>query len=83
MIGDKLKIRDDVDLKELEKFGFKKKYKNCYEYIRKIEGIPVYRVYTTLRHKYIQIEILEPSKIAGSLQVLLYDLIKANLVVKE
>lgn len=78
-----LRIRDDVDLKELEKFGFKKRYKNCYEYIREIKGITVYRVYTTLNHKYIQIEILQPSKIAGSLQVLLYDLIKADLVVKE
>lgn len=78
-----LKIRDDINLKELEKFGFKKRYKNCYEYIREIEGIPVYRVYTTLRDKYIQVEILKSLKIAGSLQVLLYDLIKADIVVKE
>lgn len=79
----KLMFNPEKDIKELEKYGFKKKYENCYEYIRKIKDIPVYRVYTTLRHKYIQIEILEPSKIAGSLQVLLYDLIKEGLVVKE
>lgn len=78
-----LKIRDDVDLKELEKFGFRKRYKNCYEYIREIQGKTAYRIYTTLNHGYIQIEIFEPLKIAGSLQCLLYDLIKADLVVKE
>lgn len=79
----KLMFNPEKDIKELEKYGFKKKYENCYEYIREIKDIPVYRVYTTLKHKYIQIEILEPSKIAGSLQVLLYDLIKVGLVVKE
>ena len=79
----KLMFNPKKDLKELEKFRFKKKYENCYEYIREIKDIPVYRVYTTLNHKYIQIEILEPSTIAGSLQILLYDLIKADLVVKE
>lgn len=79
----KLMFNPEKDLKELEKYGFKKKYKNCYEYIRKIKDIPVYRVYTTPNHEYIQIEILEPLTIAGSLQCLLYDLIKADLVVKE
>lgn len=77
-----LKIKDNVDLKELEKFGFKRRYRNCYEYLREIHDHMVYRVYTTPNHCYIQIEIFEPMKIAGSLQSLIYDLIKADLVEK-
>ena len=79
----KLKINPEKDLEELEQYGFKRKHRNCYEYIREIHGETVYRVYTTPNHGYIQIEILEPLTIAGSLQCLLYDLIKADLVVKE
>jgi hypothetical protein len=78
-----LKIKDNVDLKELEKFGFKRKNEKCYEYLRILNGETAYRVYTTLNHQYIQIQInLAPMIIASSLQVLLYDLIKANLVEK-
>lgn len=77
-----LKIKDNVDLKELEKFGFKQRYKKCYEYIREIDGITAYRIYTTLNHTYLHIEILRPIKIAKTLQNLLYDLIQANLVEK-
>lgn len=78
-----LKINPKKDINELEKFRFKKRYNDCYEYIREIKGETAYRIYTTLRHKYIQIEIFEPCKIAGSIQDLLYDLIKADMVVKE
>lgn len=78
-----LKINPEKDIKELEKFGFRKKNNGNYEYIREIEDKLVYRVYTTLRHKYIQIEMYETCTIASSLQVLLYDLIKADMVVKE
>ena len=77
-----LKIKDDVDLNELEKFGFKKRYKKCYEYFREIDGHIAYRVYTTLNNAYIQIEIFNPVRIASSLQSLLYDLIQAGLVEK-
>lgn len=80
---EKLKINPEKDLEELEQYGFKIRYGNCYEYIREIHGKTAYRVYITPNHRYIQIEILEPLIIAGSLQCLLYDLIKANLVVKE
>ena len=77
-----LKIKDDVDLKELEKFGFKRRYRNCYEYLREIHEHVAYRVYTTSNHGYIQVEVFEPMKIAGSLQCLIYDLIQAGLVEK-
>jgi len=77
-----LRIKDSVDLEELEKFRFKRRHRNCYEYIREIHGETAYRVYTTPNHSYLQIEILKPIKIAKSLQDLLYSLIKAGLVEK-
>lgn len=77
-----LKIKDDVDLKELEKFGFEYKYGNVYQYLRKIDGRIPYRIYTTKNHKYLQIEIFEPVLIAHRLQDLIYDLIQAGLVEK-
>lgn len=78
-----LKIKDGVDLEELEKFGFKRRYRNCYEYLREMRGRTVYRVYTTPNHSYIQVEVLEPMKIAGTLQTLIYDLIEAGIVEKD
>ena len=75
-------IKDSVDLKELEKFGFQHRYEKCYEYIRELEGKTAYRVYTTKNHQYLQIEIFEPMIIAKTLQDLIYDLIKADLVEK-
>ena len=56
---EKLKINPEKDLEELEQYGFKRRYRNCYEYIREIHGKTVYRVYTTPNHGYIQIEILD------------------------
>ena len=77
-----LKIKDNVDLKELEKFGFTQNSKGNYDYRRFLDGILGYRVYVTKNHHYIQIQIYEVSLIAKSLQELIYDLIKADLVEK-
>lgn len=77
-----LKIKDDVDLKELEKYGFKHRYGRCYEYIRELDGRTAYRIYTTKNHANLQIEVFEQMKIAQKLQDLLYDLIQAGLVEK-
>lgn len=77
-----LKIKDGVDLKELEKFGFKYRYGKCYEYIRELDGRTAYRIYTTKNHANLQIEIFEPMIMAQKVQDLLYDLIKADLVEK-
>ena len=74
-----LKIKDDVDLKELEKFGFKHRYGNCYEYIRELDGRIAYRIYTTKRHVNLQIEVFEPMIMAQKVQDLLYDLIQARI----
>ena len=73
-----LKLKENVDLKELEKFGFVNG-----NYVRKLENKYLYRVFVTRTHRYIQIQVFEPSSIAGSLQTLIYDLTKANIIEKE
>ena len=66
-----LKIKDNVDLKELEKFGFKKD-KNIY-YYKNVFGVIVLRIFDNRK-------ISNPTDDNGN--VLLYDLIKADLVEK-
>lgn len=66
-----LKIKDNVDLKELEKFGFKKD-KNIY-YYKNVFNVIVLRVFDNRK-------ISNPTDDNGN--VLLYDLIKADLVEK-
>lgn len=66
-----LKIRDNVDLKKLEKFGFKKD-KNIY-YYKNVFGVIVLRIFDNRK-------ISNPTDDNGN--VLLYDLIKADLVEK-
>ena len=93
-----LKIRDDVDLKELEKFGFKPKYNEdnwkIYKYVcekeigdqnrRKVTLITVMKdTYYRGQYDYIEYyEVIFEEKCNETVE-LLYDLIKANLVVKE
>ena len=79
-----LKIRDDIDLKELEKFGFRYNgYYDIWEWNRDDEnGVLMYKVYITKRHHNIQIQIGDVGLIAHRLQELLYDLIQAGLVEK-
>ena len=74
-----LKIKDDIQLKELEKFGFENNV-----YTRKFDsedGI-AYQVVITRHHHYLQIRNGHFGNIAGSLQDLFYDLIQAGLVDK-
>lgn len=93
-----LKIRDDVDLKELEKFGFKPKYDEdtgkIYKYVcekeigyqnkRKVTLITVMKdTYQRGQYNYVEYwEVIFEEKCNGSVE-LLYNLIKAGLVVKE
>lgn len=79
---EKLKIKDNVDLKELEKFGFIKNIQGNYIYKRILKNKLFYIVYTTSTNKNIQIEILEPGTISSSLQLLIFNLTKAGLVEK-
>lgn len=66
-----LRIKDNVDLKELEKFGFKKD-KNIY-YYKNVFSVIVLRIFDNRK-------ISTPTDDNGN--VLLYDLIKADLVEK-
>ena len=86
----KLKIKDDVDLKELEKFGFTEVTENmAYHYYRGhkyvinriLNGIEIYEVYIN-KDNFIRIIVNNECIIAGSLQVLIFDLIQAGLVEK-
>ena len=71
-----LKIRDDVDLKELEKFGFRKK-EYYYELNFSQEGFDGLAIDLDSR------QICDYS-VGNNVSVeILYDLIKANLVAKE
>ena len=79
-----LKIRDDVNLKELEKFGYRLGQDDgCHEaYIKDLkynDYIAIYEDRTIL----IDVEDFCGSDFEEFQNKLLYDLIKANLVVKE
>lgn len=90
-----LKIRDDVDLKELEKFGFKPKYDEntgkikAYEKIKKEqEYIGLCVIKETIKNR---IRIFRKTDKEWRINPFsdyfdvdtLYDLIKENLIVKE
>lgn len=93
-----LKIRDDIDLKQLEKFGFKPKYDEdtgkIYKYVcekeigyqnkREVTLITVIKcTYQRGQYDYVECwKVIFEEKCNEAVE-LLYDLIKANLVVKE
>lgn len=75
-----LKIKDNVDLKELEMFGFKLNYNSNFP-----DGWAMIKTYKKGKYYQEDIYIWEDRRIqANAIQILdiLYDLIKANLVVK-
>lgn len=81
-----LKIRDDVDLKELEKFGFLIDKSGFCEKI--LEGDGDSQISINITHnRFINIDIQygewQGSSTLYEQLTILYDLIKANLIVKE
>lgn len=70
-----LKIRDDVDLKELEKYGFKK-----YEYTHLLVLRKEEHDFACIDIRNKRYEILDICNLTYNIT---YDLIKANLVIKE
>lgn len=75
-----LKIRDDVDLKELEKFGFEK-INDIYRY--SLKEAKNY-VYESVIYLYDYERIIRIDKLTNKDDLnILYDLIKADLIVKE
>lgn len=77
-----LKIKDNIDLKELEKFGFELNMANQYVKTRLIDGEYTYKIYITPTHHYIQMIFYQSCTIAKSIQETLFDLIQAGLVEK-
>lgn len=77
-----LKIKDNVDLKELEKYGFEYDERGFYCFTRRIDGVLAWKLYATINHHYLQVKVYVPCSMAGALQSVLYDLIKADLVEK-
>ena len=78
-----LKIKDSVDLKELEKFGFEKDgYNYCYDFISYNEdaGNGQY-VLVDIKTKKIDLDYIDLDYFDKSVK-LLYDLIKSDLVEK-
>lgn len=78
-----LKIKDNVDLKELKKYGFKIEPEKSYYYKDYID----YELFVWItkgydyKPKYVYIEPKEYSMIISNFNIL-YDLIKADLVEK-
>ncbi len=79
-----LKIKDNVDLKELEKYGFKKEPEKAYYYNYINEELEIF-VWITKGYDYkprhIYVESKDYTVIFSQLNAL-YDLIKADLVEK-
>ena len=76
-----LKIKNEVDLKELEKFGFKKYiigHQTKYEYRKKIGNQEIYNI------KIDEKRIIHFNQLSvnNELPNIIYDLIQANLVEK-
>ncbi|MCI9110537.1 MAG: hypothetical protein HFH47_01845 [Bacilli bacterium] len=81
-----LKINPDIDLKELEKFGFKYGTRDKFIYKTKNKGIES-RIYIDLlpchnNNNELKIEC-ESYSIPKKITDVLYDLIQAGLVIKE
>ena len=76
-----LKIKDDIDLKELEKFGFKEHSivgKIKYEYIEKIGNHEIFNI--KIDNK--RVIRFNQFSVNNELPSIIYDLIIANLVEK-
>lgn len=72
-----LKIKDDIDLKELEKFGFKKwHYRENHDYYI-YPNTKDYAIYIFIETREIMVD-----KFYDNHLTVLYDLIKADLVEK-
>ena len=80
-----LKIKDDIELKELEKFGFRNGTRNRYIYITKSNGVEsqMYVDLTPCNNNNNELKIETSSfSIPEKIKNKLYDLIKADLVEK-
>ena len=76
--GVMLKLKDNVKLEELEKFGFIDGV-----YTRTINDKWLYQIFVIPYNRYLQIRVYKPCVIAHMLQELIYNLTKAGLLEVE
>lgn len=79
-----IRIRDNVDLKSLEKYGFKQECENGIYYIeRVINGITAYQIYITSRSHALQIRTyVQNLTLASRIQELIFDMTNDNILEK-
>jgi len=85
MLKRMLKLKDNIELKELKKFGFiVDEAQDCAEYKRVLsdDDTPLYRIIVWPKNHVIQLMDGEFYVVAGSLQTLLFDLFEAGMVEK-
>ncbi len=75
-----IRIKDNVDLKELKKYGFEYDDRDFYRYDRYIDNNLVWTLYTTKTHHNLQIAIVVPCTLAKELQTLIYKMTKDDLL---
>lgn len=75
----KIRLKDGVRLDELAKYGFKPSGRTC-DFIRQIDGKPLYRVYFTGKHRYMQIYMASSCVISASLQKLIFELARDGII---
>ena len=77
----RLRLKSGVDDSDLLRYGFKKsRHIKHPDFIRQIEGVPLYRVYFTDKHRYLQIQLGEQYVVSSSLQYLIYKLTQDGLL---
>lgn len=77
----RIRLRDGVTAEDLKKYGFTKSASAKFpDFIRQIDGKPLYRVYFTAKHRYMQIYMNESCVISASLQKLIFELARDGII---
>ena len=77
----KLRLKEGVKDADLLPYGFHKgKFAKHPDFIRQIDGVPIYRIYFTDKHRFMQVLINEQCVVAGTLQTIIYRLTKDGLL---
>ena len=78
-----IKLKDDVKLETLEKYGFVIEDGKCHLIRTTSEGVPIYTLYVTQNHRFIQARVWIPCSLAGKIQDIIFDLTLDGLVEKN
>ena len=83
----RLMFNPEKEITELERYGFSRARNGAWIILRELEEIPMYELYITPTHRYLQIRTYSRGGydgyvIADSLQHLIYDLTKDGFIVE-